>query len=361
MLGRPHGLGDREGVMKGGNVKALVSVIVPCRNEETFIERSLDSILESDYPHLEVIVADGMSTDGTREILHRLAARDSRLRVIDNPERVTPSALNRAIEAASGEILVRFDAHAVMRPDYIRRCVTLLESSGADNAGGAIRTLPQSNGLFSGPIVAALSSRFGVGNSGFRTSGGEKGPRPADTVFGGCWRREIFSRIGGFNENLVRSQDIEFNLRLARAGGKIVLDPDIVCDYYARADLKSFLKHNFWNGVWAVLPFAFSDIVPVRARHLIPLAFAISLAVSFFLPFPWSILIASAYAAANLLASGQMAVAHRRFVYLTLLPVAFLSLHLAYGLGSAWGCLQLAVLKLDSSAGTLAPEARKTP
>jgi len=327
-------------------MKPLVSVLVPCRNEQAFIERSLDSILGSDYPRLEVIVADGMSADRTRELLLERASRDPRLRVIDNPERITPSALNRAIAASTGEILLRFDAHAVMPRDYIRRCVELLECSGAQNAGGSIRTLPQSDGPFSEPIVAALSSRFGVGNSAFRTSRSQTGAHEADTVFGGCWRREIFSRIGGFNEKLDRSQDIEFNLRLRRAGLKIVLDPEIVCDYYARADLASFLPHNFSNGVWAVLPFALSDIAPVRARHLIPLAFVISLAVSLLLlPFPWSIAVASAYAVANLAASAGVAIARRRAVYLALMPVAFASLHLAYGLGSAWGFIELAVRK----------------
>jgi hypothetical protein len=271
--------------------------------------------------------------------------------MIDNPERITPVALNRAIAAAQGEILVRFDGHAVMPPDYVRRCVELLESAGADNAGGSIRTVAQSDGPFSGPIVAALSSRFGVGNSSFRTSGGrpsagQEGARPADTVFGGCWRREIFSRIGGFNEKLARSQDIEFNLRLRRAGGTIVLDPQIVCDYYARADMRSCWPHNFSNGVWAVLPFALSDIVPVRWRHLIPLAFVASLAASMMLPFPWSIAVLAAYTAANLAASAQAAIAQRRATYLALMPIAFLSLHLAYGLGSAWGCAQLAAHKL---------------
>jgi len=330
--------------MKGGQRKP-VSVIVACRNEQAFIERSLDSILASDYPNLEVIVADGMSSDRTRDLLHERAARDPRLRILDNPERITPVALNRAIAASTGEIVVRFDAHAVVPPDYVRRCVELLESSGAQNAGGSIRTLPQSDGPFSGPIVAALSSRFGVGDSAFRTGSGEAGPREADTVFGGCWRREIFSLVGGFNEKLVRSQDIEFNLRLGRAGGKIVLDPEIVCDYYARTDLASFWRHNFSNGVWAVLPFAFSDIMPVRARHLVPLAFVTSLAVSLALPFPWSIATASAYAVANLAASVQVAIAHRRPIFLALLPIAFLSLHLAYALGSAWGCMRLAAGK----------------
>lgn len=368
-------------------MKPLVSVIVPCRNEQAFIERSLDSILGSDYPRLEVIVADGMSTDRTREFLGDRAARDPRLRVIDNPERITPVALNRAIAASAGEVVVRFDAHAVMPADYIRRLVELLYSSGAQNAGGSIRTLPQSRGPFAGPIAAALSSRFGVGNSGFRTRHAQKGPRQADTVFGGCWRREVFHLLGGFNEQLARGQDLEFNLRLRRAGGKIVLDPEIVCDYYARSDLASFSRHSFHNGLWAVMPFGVSSIVPVRARHLIPLAFVTALMVSLALPFPWSVAIASAYLLANLAASVRVTISsrdpladrrkslpHLRYgrawpcptltdqqtgsdrgagpcpakeffrslLDLFLLPIAFVSLHLAYGLGSAWGCMLLA-------------------
>jgi hypothetical protein len=253
--------------------------------------------------------------------------------------------LNRAIAAAHGEIVVRFDGHAVMPNDYLRRCVALLESSAADNAGGSIRTLPQTGGLFSGPIAAALGSRFGVGDSAFRTSSKDcsihTGPRPADTVFGGCFRRELFSRIGGFNERLERGQDLEFNLRLRRAGGAVVLDPAIVCDYYARSGLASFWRHNFLNGAWAVLPFARSDIVPVRARHLVPLAFVAALAGSLVLPFPWLIAIPAAYAALCLAASARVALDRRQTTYLALMPIVFLSLHLAYGLGSAWGCLQL--------------------
>jgi glycosyltransferase involved in cell wall biosynthesis len=345
---------------RGGPMKPFVSVIVPCFHEARFIERCLHSILDADYPpdRLEIIVADGGSADGTREILNALAARDPRLRVIDNPERITPVALNRAVAASRGEIIVRFDAHAVMPPDYIRRSVDLLESSGADNAGGSIRTIAQSSGPFAGPIIAVLGSRFGVGNSGFRTSPGSQGPRPSDTVFGGCWRRELFSRLGGFNEKLARGQDLEFNLRIAGAGGTILLDPEIRCDYYARATLASFWSHNFSNGVWAVLPFAWSDIVPVRARHLVPLAFLASLAASPILPFPWSIAVLTAYAAANLAVSIQIAFARRRATYLALLPVAFASLHLAYALGSAYGCFQYGCLKLAALKLRASPRSR---
>lgn len=319
----------------------LVSVVVPCRNEVPFIGRCLDSIFASDYPGpFEVIVADGRSSDGTRELLEGRAQVESRLRLVDNPGGLTPSALNRAIAASRGEVILRFDAHAVMPSDYMRRCVDLLLSSGADNAGGRIRTLARDRGLFAEAIAAALSSRFGVGDSSFRTLSRATGARPADTVFGGCWRREVFSRLGAFNERLVRGQDLEFNLRLRRAGGVILLDPEIVCDYYARAGLAAFWRHNFRNGVWAVLPFARSPIVPVRPRHLIPLAFVVLLAVSLALPFPWSLAVAGPYIAANFGASVGLARATGRPEFLLLIPVVFASLHLAYGLGSAWGCLQ---------------------
>jgi len=332
-------------------MKPFVSVIVPCRNEARFIERCIDSILATDYLHesMELIVADGMSVDGTRALLDALAERDSRLRVIDNPERITPTALNRAIAASKGEIVMRFDAHATMPRDYIRRSIDLLESSGAASAGGSIRTVAQSSGPFSGPIVAVLGSGFGVGSSSFRTTSANQSPRPSDTVFGGCWHRNLFNRIGEFNEKLIRSQDIEFNQRIARAGGKIMLDPGIRCDYYARSTLASFWSHNFANGVWAVLPFAFSDIVPVRLRHLIPLAFVTSLAGSAILPCPLSIAVPATYAAANITASIRIAIANRRVTYLALLPVTFLSLHLAYGLGSVWGAVQLLTNKLSAS------------
>jgi glycosyltransferase involved in cell wall biosynthesis len=336
----------------------FVSVVIPCRNEARFIERCLASTLANDYGRFEIIVADGMSVDGTRELLSSIA--DPRLRIIDNSERITPVALNRAIAASQGEIVIRFDAHAVMPPDYIRRCVELLESSGAANAGGVILTFPQSSGPFSGPIVAVLSSRFGVGNSPFRITSHDQSPRPADTVFGGCWRRTLFDRIGGFNEKLARSQDIEFNLRIARAGGKILLDPSIVCDYYARATLAAFWRHNFSNGVWAVLPFAFSDIVPVRLRHLVPLAFVASLTASTILPLPWSVAVLAAYAVVNLAASIQIAIAHRRASLLALMPIAFASLHLAYGLGSACGCLRLVAQKITPHKFAMKFHERKT-
>jgi succinoglycan biosynthesis protein ExoA len=315
----------------------LLSVIIPCRNERAHLGRCLESILASDYPadRMEVIVSDGMSDDGTRELIAEYAARDPRVRRIDNPRRITPCALNLAIQASRGEIIARVDAHAVIAPDYLSRCVHSLTTTEASNVGGTMRTLAQSDGLFSQAIVAAISHRFGVGNSYFRIGSDEL--RWVDTVFGGCWRREVFERVGMFNERLERSQDMEFSLRLRAAGGKTLLVPEIRSDYYARSDLASFWRHNFLNGLWAVRPFLYSDAIPVSLRHLIPLAFVFSLVAAAALS-PWTVvplaMVAIPYAVANVLASLHVSWRARKPAFLFQMPMVFASLHFAYGLGS---------------------------
>ncbi len=325
-------------------MKPLVSVIIPCRNEVRFLRRCLDSILAGDYPgdRLEVIVADGMSTDGTRELVAEYAAHQPRVRMIDNPERVTPVALNRAIAAARGGIIARVDGHAEISANYLSRCVHYLETTDAVNVGGVMRVVPRADGPFSDAIVAVLAHRFGVGNAEYRFGGGER--RWVDTVQGGCWRRETFSRLGGFNEKLERTQDMEFNRRLQAAGGKILMAPDIRYDYFARTDLGSFTRHNFWNGEWAVLPFAYSDAMPVSPRHLVPLVLALALTAGAAL-FEWwwwpMAMVAGPYVLANLGATAGTAWRARRPWFLLTMPIAFASLHLGYGFGSLAGLVQL--------------------
>jgi succinoglycan biosynthesis protein ExoA len=324
-------------------MKPYVSVLIPCRNEAVFLAACLDSILAGDYPadRMEVLVADGMSEDGTREIIGEYALRDTRVRLLDNPRRTTPAALNRAIGEARGEVLARIDAHASVAPDYLSRCVGCLESSGADNVGGSMRTVARTRGPFADAIVAALTHRFGVGNSHFRIGSAE--PRWVDTVFGGCWRRDVFERVGRFNEALERSQDMEFSLRLKAAGGKTLLAPAIRADYFARSDLASFWRHNFANGEWAVLPWVLSDAIPVRIRHLVPLAFVgalgLGLALAPISPLPL-VAVAIPYALANAAASIWAAWRDRRMSHLIRLPIAFAALHFGYGLGSVSGVVQ---------------------
>jgi glycosyltransferase involved in cell wall biosynthesis len=338
-----------------------VSVIVPCRNEERFIGRCLESIQRSDYPadRWEVIVADGLSDDGTRAEVAAFCALDARVRMIDNPERITPTALNRAIDAARGEVIVRLDAHAEMAPDYISKCVAALQCSGAANAGGVRVERAQEPGLFAGAIVAALTCRFGVGNARYRL--GTSGAGWVDTVFGGCWRREVFERIGKFNPRLVRSQDIEFNQRLQRAGGKIWMTPEAVTYYYTRSRLKAYLRHNWVNGIWSLVPFAYSDVIPVRLRHLAPLGFVLStlLLVASTGIWKWApALTLTPYALANLGASLYVAASRKSWRLLFLLPVTFACLHFPYGAGSLWGAVRVAAIWLQRLTGGKGSEAR---
>jgi len=327
----------------------FVSVIVPCRNEIRFLGRCLDSILAGDYPasRLEVLAIDGRSTDGTRELIEQYTARDGRVRMVDNPQATTPFALNRGIEAARGDVIARVDAHAAIAPEYLCRAVAHLETSGASNVGGPMRTLAQDAGPWAGPIVAALSHRFGVGNSYFRT--GSEIPRWVDTVFGGCWPREVFETVGRFNPELRRSQDMEFSLRLKAAGLRTLLAPDVRSDYYARTRPADFLRHNFVNGQWAILPFVFSSVIPVSLRHLIPLGFALALLAAVAVV-PWSAeplgLVTVPYAIANGIASAHVAIKERKLPYLFRMPVVFFALHFSYGVGSIAGALEVAAMRL---------------
>src|SRR5690606_4682773 len=198
-------------------VPPFVSVIMPIRNEAAFIERSLGAVLAQDYPHthLEVLVADGMSSDTTRLIIGDLAAgSDVPVTIVDNPGKIVPTGFNRALAQARGDIIVRVDGHTIVAPDYVTECVAALERSGADNVGGRMNAV--SSSLLGEAIALATSSPFGVGGSRFHYSQEDEW---VDTVYMGAWPRSVFERIGGFDEDMVRNQDDEFNYRLRSAGG----------------------------------------------------------------------------------------------------------------------------------------------
>jgi len=325
----------------------LVTVVIPCRNEASFLEACLASVAASQYPNdrLEVLIIDGASEDDSRAIAEDYARRYPWMRVLSNPKRITPVALNLGIRAARGDIIFWMGAHSRYAPDYIPLAVHHLLQSGADNVGGIIVTVPRRDTAMGRAVVAALSHPFGVGNSYFRIATDQ--PRWVDTVFGGAYRREVFRDVGLFNERLVRGQDMEFNLRLKRAGKRTLLVPAIRCWYYARTDLATFWRHNWTNGVWAILPFLYSDVIPVTWRHLVPLGFVatlIGLGLGGFLwrPAWWLLALAgAAYLLGSLAAAAQVAWRQRDPRYLVLLPLAFASLHLAYGSGSLVGLLRL--------------------
>jgi glycosyltransferase involved in cell wall biosynthesis len=264
----------------------LLSIIVPCRNEQRYIGACLDSVLASAHPRtdLEVLVVDGRSDDGTRDIVARYAARHPEIRLLDNPKGIVPAALNIGIRAANGEAIMRMDAHAVYPPEYVPRLLAALAESGADNVGGCVVTLPADPGPTARAIAIALSHPLGVGNSRFRI--GASGARWVDTVPFGCYRRDVFSRVGLFDEDLIRNQDDEFNHRLLRHGGRVLLVPEVAARYYARGSFAQLARMYYQYGYFK--PLAARKVGRVMTvRQLVPAAFLLSLGVVGVLALGW--------------------------------------------------------------------------
>jgi len=329
------------------NPQILVSVIIPCRNEEKFIGKCLDSVIANDYlkDNLEILVIDGMSDDKTREILKDYSQKYNFIRMIDNPKKFTPFALNIGVKNAKGEIIIRLDAHSIYNKDYISKCIKYLKEYEVDNVGGIWKIMPSEKTLINKAIALVSSSFFGAGNAYYRT-GYSKGLKFVDTVFGGCYKKEVFKKIGLYNENLIRSQDMEFNLRLKKAGGKILLVPEIVTRYYPKSTLKEFFKHNFTDGIWAFYPLKFK--VPLfKLRHLLPFFFILTLLVSgfisiFFKPFFFIFLsILGLYLIASLFFSFSIAIREKNLGLFFILPLAFACRHFGYGLGSIFGFVKI--------------------
>jgi glycosyltransferase involved in cell wall biosynthesis len=327
----------------------FVSIIIPCRNEEDFISKCLDSILASDYPKskLEVLVVDGLSVDKTNTIVQEYAQHHDFIRIITNPKRITPVAFNIGIDHARGDLIMIMSSHATYNPDAIRKSVEYSREYNVDNVGGLWKIQARNHNLLATAILAVLSHPFGVGGAAYRISDENSGVRRVDTAAFGCYRREVFDRIGRYNEQLVRNQDIELNLRLRNAGGTTLLCPDIVINYYARTKLGPFLKHAFQDGIWAIVSFAYSKGMPVSWRHLVPLAFVSAVVVSALLTFVfatwgWVLMgILAVYALASVIASCQVAHNKHDLRLLFALPMIFAFLHITYGLGSVLGCAQL--------------------
>jgi len=333
------------------NIEPLVSIIIPCRDEEKFINKCLDSIIANDYPknRFELLVVDGMSNDGTRGILKHYVQKYSYIRRLDNPKKITSCALNIGIKNSRGELILWMSAHNKYEKEYISKCVKYLVRYNADAVGGIIKARPRKDNLIEKSICIATSHSFGVGKSYHKI--GSKNQQWADTAFGVCYKREIFEKIGTFNEKLVRGQDMEFSLRLKKAGLKTLLSPDIVSSYYPRTEFKSFIKHNFTNGVWAILPFKYSSIIPISWRHLVPFVFVSSIITTgalsiFFLASFWLFLsIVGLYFLFNIYFSTKIFIKERNLIYLLAMPIIFASLHMGYGLGSIWGVLKIIVSK----------------
>jgi succinoglycan biosynthesis protein ExoA len=285
---------------------------------------------------MEVVVADGMSDDGTRRVIAEIAADDSRVRMIDNHQRTTPTGLNAAIRAARGEIIVRMDAHTEIAPDYTRLCVETLEHSGAQNVGGP--ALVKARGYVQRANAAAFHSPFSTGGGKFHRPRYEG---EVDTVVFGCWKKSTLLEIGLFDEELVRNQDDELNFRLRQRGGRLWQSPAIRSWYQPRSTLTRIFSQYFQYGFWKVRVIQKRGR-PASVRHVVPVLFVAGLTLGWIPALAWSPLwiayltILAAYATANA-AFSIFAAARTEWRLLPVLPLVFFVYQFSYGLGFAAG------------------------
>ncbi len=271
------------------NTKYAVSVIIPCRNEINYIEGCLRSILSQVLSDgkLEIIVVDGMSDDGTREVVKRMMKKDARIKLVDNLAKTTPQAMNLGLATAESQLVLRIDAHAEATPGFIEKNMETIQSSpDVMCAGGAIINVYQNK--TAEEIGLAMGSVFGVGNATFRTGGSKQF---VDTLAFGVYKKEIFDKIGNFNEELIRNQDDELNYRITEAGYKILYDPSIQSKYFVRGSIEKLNKQYYQYGYWKVYVNKLHKTI-TTLRQLVPLLFVISLFIGviisiFFPPFTW--------------------------------------------------------------------------
>lgn len=330
----------------------LVSLIVPCYNEERFLPAFLESLRQQTLSahQFELIVLDGMSNDRSREILMAYAKYFPNFRLEDNQAQYVPQALNKGIRLARAPYIARLDVHTIYPTDYLEKLLFWQQKTGADNIGGSCETLPRSKSSKALAIALALSHPLGVGNSAFRT--GSRKIQTVDTVPFGFFPKSTFEKFGFFDERLIRNQDIEFNKRIIKLGGKIVLVPQIRCQYLARDSFKDLWQNMFATGEWVIRAIRLTQRRDALSlRHLVPMIFVLYLSTVPMALFwgatatPIAGIPASQLALVYLLPlfgyfSALIGVAvkkttkHRKITLLLYLPLTFLLIHIAYGLGS---------------------------
>jgi GT2 family glycosyltransferase len=264
--------------------------------------------------------------------------------MLENPNRRTPNALNIAIAQSKGDVIVRLDAHAEYDVHYLKKCVEYLEKYSADNVGGVLKIEPQENTVIGEAIAYSFSSPFTAGNALYRV--GVSSPKWVDTVFGGCYRKDVFARIGQFDERLVRGQDREFNQRLRDAGGKILLAPDIQCTYYAQSKLGEYARRTFLSGMCVFYGARVTGRRLPAVRNFVPITFVATLlalfGVSWFVPAGWLLFrgIISVYGLTSLASALPLARKEKDLRYLVVGPLVFAVTHVVYALGSVYGLVK---------------------
>ncbi len=327
----------------------LVTIIIPCFNEEKYMSRCLNSVIAQDYPKdkLEILIIDGLSTDKTRAIIKEYQNNYEFIKLIDNPNRTAPYALNRGIMESKGRVIVRLDAHCVYPKNYLTVLTEKLKELDADNVGGVLNTLSGGNNKICQAIALGSSHIFGVGNSYFRT--GAKEIKEVDTVPFGCYRRDVFDKIGLFDTDLIRNQDDEFNARIKRNGGKIYLIPEVRIDYYARDSLSKMMAMFYQYGLFKPLvnkkigaPATFRQLVPpiFVAGLLAGLGFSI-FSKKIFLIYCTILIL---YFLLSLGFSVAESIKRKNISLIYLLPVVFFLIHLSYGAGYIEGLIRFIIL-----------------
>lgn len=322
-----------------------VSVIVPCYNEEAHIGYLLEALTRQTYPleSLEVIIADGMSTDRTREVIHQFVQKHPqlRLKIVDNPKRIIPAALNVGLAVAQGEYIVRLDAHSIPADDYISRCVSDLEAGLGDNVGGIWLIRPSRPHWIARAIAIAAAHPLGVGDARYRHG---RTPGLVDTVPFGAFRRELFDQVGKFDESLLTNEDYEFNARLRKEGKRVYLDPAIRSEYIARPTLEALARQYWRYGYWK---FRMLQRYPqtLRWRQALPPVFVLSIVGLVLMAFFWSwplyllVGIVMAYSFTLFLAAIPVAWKNKDARLLIGIPLAIATMHLAWGTGFLWSLL----------------------
>ena len=330
-------------------MKYKVAVIIPTLNEEKFIARCLDSVINQSYPFedMDVMVVDGGSKDRTKDIVEGYKQKYSNIRFINNPGRIQSIAFNIGVKNSDAPYIVRLDAHATYNKVYIERCIKNFSADAellccspelVGNVGGVWNIRPQHSGLVAESSAILNQSKFGIGGAAFRVGA------PAgfvDTVPFGCFPRKVINQIGGMRDDLPRGEDNEFNSRIRKAGYKIYLDPEIVCTYFSRDTLKANIKQMYANGE-SIGHLFYVDRDSIGLRHLIPLLFVSGVIGGIILSFLWRpffylmILGLGLYFMCDFVASFMAAKKHG-WKYFIPLFVMFFCVHVSYGLGTIVG------------------------
>jgi len=329
-----------------------VSVIIPCYNERSVIKDLLDALLNQSFPvdDMEVIVADGMSTDGTREIINKFAANHPELpvKLVDNWKRTIPSALNRALEKAQGEFIVRLDAHSNPDQEYIKKSIQALEEEKGSNIGGVLAIKPSVDTWIARSIAVAAGHPLGVGDARYRIG---SRAREVDTVAYGAYRADLITEIGPYDESLLANEDYEFNVRIRKAGGTIWLDPSVQADYLARATLGALASQYWRYGFWKLkMLLRYPETFRWRQiSGLFVLSWIVLGLLSVWVRFArWLLALEAVIYLVPLLISGVIAAIRRKdFRYLLGVPAAIATMHFSWGAGFLWSLVTSAAAKLS--------------